>query len=94
MWRATRIPGATRVQARDDGLPNAHTYRDWVVKALNDDLPYDQFITEQIAADHSQAPGKPVGALAALGFLTVNDSFVGDGALHSRMTALMSSHAD
>jgi hypothetical protein len=65
----------------DNRLPNAHTYRDWVVKALNDDLPYDQFITEQIAADHLQAPGKPVGSLAALGFLTVNDSFVGDGAL-------------
>lgn len=65
----------------DNRLPNAHTYRDWVVKALNDDLPYDQFITEQIAADHLQAPGKPVGSLAALGFLTVNDSFVGDGTL-------------
>ena len=65
----------------DNRFPNAHTYRDWVVKALNDDLPYDQFITEQIAADHLQAPGKPASALAALGFLTVNDSFVGDGTL-------------
>jgi len=65
----------------DSRFPHAHTYRDWVVKALNDDLPYDQFITEQIAADHLQAPGKPVGALAALGFLTVNDTFVGDGTL-------------
>jgi mono/diheme cytochrome c family protein len=65
----------------DSRFPHAHTYRDWVVKALNDDLPYDQFITEQIAADHLQAPGKPVSALAALGFLTVNDTFVGDGTL-------------
>jgi hypothetical protein len=65
----------------DNRLPNAHTYRDWVVKALNDDLPYDQFITEQLAADQLQAPGKSVGSLAALGFLTVNDSFVGDGTL-------------
>jgi hypothetical protein len=64
--------------AADNRFHNAHTYRDWVVKALNDDLPYDQFITEQIAADHLQAPGKPVGALAALGFLTVNEGFLGD----------------
>ncbi|MBK8038807.1 MAG: PSD1 domain-containing protein [Verrucomicrobiaceae bacterium] len=66
---------------QDSRFHNAHTYRDWVVKALNDDLPYDQFITEQIAADHLQAPGKPVGALAALGFLTVNDWFMGDAHL-------------
>ena len=26
-------------------------YRDWVIKALNRDLPYDQFIIEQIAGD-------------------------------------------
>ena len=31
--------------------PYAYTYRDWVVKAFNDDLPYDQFLRLQIAAD-------------------------------------------
>ncbi len=30
---------------------NAWRYRDWVVNALNDDMPYDQFIRLQIAAD-------------------------------------------
>src|SRR6266850_200861 len=29
----------------------AYTYRDYVVRALNDDLPYDQFLIQQIAAD-------------------------------------------
>ena len=29
----------------------AHLYRDWVIKAFNDDLPYDQFVMRQIAAD-------------------------------------------
>ena len=24
--------------------PNAYLYRDWVIKAFNDDLPYDQFV--------------------------------------------------
>ncbi|MBA2302775.1 MAG: DUF1549 domain-containing protein, partial [Acidobacteria bacterium] len=32
--------------------PNAYLYRDWVIKAFNDDLPYDQFVKAQIAADH------------------------------------------
>lgn len=31
--------------------PNAFRYRDWVVAAYNEDLPYDQFVRLQIAAD-------------------------------------------
>lgn len=31
--------------------PNLWPYRDWVINALNKNLPYDQFITEQIAGD-------------------------------------------
>ncbi len=34
-----------------ENYPNAYLYRDWVVKALNDDMPYDKFITAQLAAD-------------------------------------------
>lgn len=30
---------------------NAWPYRDWVIQALNEDRPYDQFIREQIAGD-------------------------------------------
>jgi hypothetical protein len=36
---------------RDDPKPNAWKYRDWVVSALNRDLPYDRFLTEQLAGD-------------------------------------------
>ena len=32
-------------------LPHAWQYRDWVVKALNSDMPYDQFVRLQIAGD-------------------------------------------
>ncbi|NLT69334.1 MAG: DUF1553 domain-containing protein [Verrucomicrobiaceae bacterium] len=42
--------------------PNAWPYRDYVIRAFNDDIPYDQFIREQIAGD---AYGKD----AATGFL-------------------------
>src|SRR4029077_1723359 len=31
--------------------PNAFVYRDWVIQAFNDDLPYDQFILAQLAGD-------------------------------------------
>lgn len=31
--------------------PNAYLYRDWVIDALNKDVPYDQFIKLQLAAD-------------------------------------------
>ena len=40
---------------------NAWTYRDYVVRALNEDKPYDQFITEQLAADYLY-PLKPVAS--------------------------------
>ncbi len=35
----------------DAERPDAWRYRDWVVRALNADLPYDRFITLQIAGD-------------------------------------------
>jgi len=51
--------------------PYAFTYRDWVIDAFNEDLPYDEFVREQLAADlqghESSAP-----EMAALGFLGVS----------------------
>jgi hypothetical protein len=46
---------------------NAWPYRDWVINALNRDLPYDQFVRLQLAGD-VLLPGDPE-ALAATGFL-------------------------
>jgi hypothetical protein len=55
--------------------PFSFTYRDYVIKAFNDDKPYDQFVVEQLAADKL---GKPEGdeSLAALGFLTVGRRYL------------------
>ncbi|MCI0422511.1 MAG: PSD1 and planctomycete cytochrome C domain-containing protein [Acidobacteria bacterium] len=42
-------------------------YRDWVIKALNHDLPYNQFIIEQLAGD--QLPNATQDQIVATGFL-------------------------
>jgi len=56
---------------------NAYTYRDWVIRAFNEDLPYDQFLIQQIAADKLPL-GDDKRSLAALGFLTVGRRFLND----------------
>jgi hypothetical protein len=35
----------------DFPIPQMHRYRDWVISAFNRDLPYDQFVREQLAGD-------------------------------------------
>jgi cytochrome c553 len=55
--------------------PFAYTYRDYVIRALNEDLSYDQFIIQQIAADLLPL-GKDKRPLAALGFLTLGRRFL------------------
>lgn len=51
----------------------AWSYRDWVINAINSDMPYDQFLKNQIAADKILNNDKL--NLAALGFLTVGQRF-------------------
>lgn len=51
----------------------SYPYRDWVVDALNRDLPYDRFVQLQLAAD--QIPGTPASDRAALGFLGLSPSY-------------------
>jgi hypothetical protein len=46
---------------------DAYRYRDYVIRAFNDDLPYDRFVRQQIAGDELE-PGNP-DALIATGFL-------------------------
>lgn len=53
--------------ANDYEHGNAWRYRDYVVRAFNDDLPYDQFVKEQIAGDEL-APEDPEKIIAT-GFL-------------------------
>src|SRR6185369_5893481 len=43
---------------QDSFRPNAWPYRDYVIKAFNDDKPYDRFVSEQLAGDEI-APDDP-----------------------------------
>ena len=60
--------------------PSSWTYRDYVIDALNADLPFDQFVREQLAADllpvDPSNPDRHQASLAAMGFLTLGQRFL------------------
>ena len=58
-------------QGRDNRYLWSYTYRDWVIRALNDDMPYDQFLLRQMAADKLDLPDKR--DFAAMGYLTLGN---------------------
>ncbi len=60
---------------KESNIPWAYTYRDYVIRAFNEDLPYDRFIVEQLAADKLPL-GDDRRALTALGFLTLGSGFM------------------
>ncbi|MFO1533960.1 MAG: DUF1549 domain-containing protein, partial [Thermoplasmatota archaeon] len=48
----------------DEVRPDAWRYRDYVIRALNADKPFDRFLTEQLAGDVMYSPGGAHEALA------------------------------
>ena len=66
-WLDTVRFGESSGYEFDGDRPGAHHYRDWVIKALNADLPYDEFLRMQVAGDLIK-PGD-YDATAATGFL-------------------------
>ncbi|MCH8924097.1 MAG: DUF1553 domain-containing protein, partial [Planctomycetes bacterium] len=54
---------------RDALKKNAWRYRDWVIHAINDDMPYDRFVAEQLAGD--ELPDADETTRIATGFLRV-----------------------
>ena len=59
--------------------PNAHLYRQWVVDAFNRDLPYDQFLLYQLAADLAGEKGRK--NQLALGFIGLGPKYYNRGRL-------------
>jgi hypothetical protein len=54
-------------EATNPAYPFAWRYRDWVIDAVNQDVPYDRFVKLQLAAD--EMPGVKREDLRALGYL-------------------------
>jgi hypothetical protein len=56
----------TNSYERDNPKPHVWRYRDYVIRAFNDDKPFDQFLREQLAGDELPDPGPD--ALIATGY--------------------------
>jgi cytochrome c553 len=59
----------------DRDYKDAWRYREWVIRSLNADLPWDEFVRRQLAADRLPGAEDPE-QLAAMGFLTLGRRFL------------------
>jgi hypothetical protein len=61
----------------DFPVPSAYKYRDYVIRAFNRDLPYDQFIREQIAGDllPSKTEAEKFERVVATGYIAISRRF-------------------
>ena len=59
----------------DREYPDAWRFREWVIKAINDDMPYDEFLKRQLSADRMSGSDDP-SQLAAMGYLTLGRRFL------------------
>ncbi len=79
----------TAGETADYPVPSAYKYRNWVIDALNADLPYDAFIREQIAGDLLAAEGPPeefAARTVATGFTAVSRRFGYDPQNYQHLT--------
>jgi hypothetical protein len=72
--------------------PNAWRYRDYVIRAFNEDLPYDRFVRQQLAGDELE-PGNP-DALIATGYLRLCADEDNAANLHQRRQELLDDITD
>lgn len=66
--------GYVFTEGRD--FPHAYKYRDWVIDAFNKDLPIDEFMKLQLAADLLMDSPQDHANLAAQGFVTLGRRFI------------------
>jgi mono/diheme cytochrome c family protein len=80
-------------------VAEAWRYRDWVVKAFNQDLPYDRFVTMQVAGDllpsKAGADGKPnTDGLVATGVYVLGEWGIGDADKQKMLTDIVDDQID
>jgi len=72
------------VGGKDRNLKGAYRYRDWVLAAIADDMPYDEMIRHQLAGDQTSSPentssettSSETNNADAMGFLTLGRHFL------------------
>ena len=87
----------SRGQGSDGDITDAWRYRDWVVNAFNSDMPYDQFVINQVAGDliPAKEPGRiNVDGLVATGFLSIGEWGNGDADKEKMMTDIVDDQID
>ena len=75
--RYSDTKGDVQKNREDYHYPYAWTYRDYVIRAFNEDKPFNRFILEQMAADKLVRAQADKTIVAAMGFLTVGERFNG-----------------
>ncbi|MEZ6018462.1 MAG: DUF1549 domain-containing protein, partial [Planctomycetota bacterium] len=73
---------------RDSNKPHIWRYRDWVVDAFNADMPYDEFVRDQLAGD--ELPDRDRSSIIGSGYLRLSqwDDEPGAGPLQGRYDVL------
>lgn len=74
----------------DKVRPAAWEYRDWVIQALNADMPYSQFIALQLHADLTGSPADRVATMFCLAGADMPDLNEQDLRRHDRLNELTS----
>jgi Protein of unknown function (DUF1553)/Protein of unknown function (DUF1549)/Planctomycete cytochrome C len=79
----------TAGETGDYPAPLAWKYRNYVIKAFNDDKPYDQFVREQVAGDLLADPAQPgrfAESVTATGYLAISRRFGFDSVNYMHLT--------
>ena len=79
----------TAGETADYPVPLAYKYRNWVIDALNADLPYDEFVRQQIAGDLLAGEGPPeqfAARVTATGYTAVSRRFGFDPQNYQHLT--------
>ena len=79
---------------KDGDILDAWRYRDWVVGAFNRDLPYDQFITHQIAGDILAAREWDAAKVSATGMYAIGNWGNGDADKEKLYTDIVDDQID
>ena len=98
-WMDAVRYGESKSFEGDYFMPHAHQYRNYLIQAFNDDVPYDQFVRESFAGDLMEEPrldktGTINESIKGPGFLYLTDGQHGPPDLHEDEARIFSGMID